>query len=174
MGKQRIVTIAIAAVLTLAADQVTKQIARRSLRDKAPVEVIAGYLAFEYHENPGVAFSVGRNWPGGRFIFIGIGIVALYLVWRLVRQVERRARVAHAAFGLIVGGAVGNFVDRLYIGRVVDFIVMHWQRKAQWPAYNVADAALVAGVILLILVMGGSKERAPAAAGGKRGKRKAR
>jgi signal peptidase II len=177
MEKKRIILIIVVTLLTLAADQVTKQMARSSLRNQRPVDVISGYLALEYHENPGMAFGLGRKWKGGRYILIAIGIGALFLVWRLVRQAEQRQKAADIAFGLVAGGAIGNLVDRVYIGRVVDFIVMHWQRKAQWPAYNIADAALVAGVILLILVLGKDKKKQEAAAKGsssKGRKRKAR
>jgi signal peptidase II len=80
----------------------------------------------------------------------------------MVRKVERRQGWADVAFGLVLGGAVGNIADRVYLGRVVDFVVMHWQRKAVWPAYNVADAALVVGVAMLILVLGRKPEARPA------------
>jgi len=152
--KKRLILIAAVSVLTIGADQGTKQLARAKLQKNPPVKVLDCCLALEYHENPGMAFGIGRNWPGGRFIMIGIGLVALYLVWRLVRDVHHRQKVADVAFGLVAGGAIGNLADRVYIGRVVDFVVMHWQRKAQWPAYNVADAALVFGVALMIFALG--------------------
>jgi signal peptidase II len=159
---------AVVTLLALVADQLTKQAARTYLKGQPTIDVIDGYLALEYHENAGMAFGIGRDWPGGRYILIGIGVLALVFVWRLVRQVERRQLAADIAFGLVAGGAVGNLIDRFTLGRVVDFVVMHWQRKAQWPAYNVADAALVAGVVLLLLVLGRGDKTAKATARGKR------
>ena len=119
-------------------------------------DVIPGYLALQYAENPGSAFGMLRSVPGSRYILIGIGVLALVLVWTIIRKVDRGQKVADVAFGLVAGGAVGNLVDRIYIGRVVDFVLMHvsWHPRWRWPHYNVADALLVAGVILLLLVLG--------------------
>ena len=166
--RKRLLIVGLTALLTLAADQVSKQTARRQLRGRAAVEIIDDYLALEYHENPGIAFSIGRNWPGRRYIFTGVGLVALFFVWRLLQQLEGNARVGEIAFGLIAGGAIGNLIDRVILGKVIDFIVMHWHRKYQWPAYNVADAALVVGVGLLVAVMGRKPKQQPS----KRKKRK--
>ena len=166
--RRRVIVIAVTALLALAADQVAKHWARSSLKGRPPIVLIKGYLELEYHENPGAAFGLLRNVPGARYILLGIGIAALVLVGSMVRKVERHHTWADVGFGLVLGGALGNIADRIYLGRVVDFILMHWQRKYVWPAYNVADAVLVAGVALLILVLG----RKPEDAGGKSGKRK--
>ena len=151
---RRAVFIVIVSLVALLADQGTKQWARHSLRGNGFVEIVADYLALEYHENPGMAFGLGRNIPGARFIFIGISLVVLYFVWRAVRQIGKKQRVGDLAFGLVIGGAVGNLIDRIYIGRVVDFIIMHWHKTYQWPAYNIADAELVVGIALLLIIMG--------------------
>lgn len=157
------------ALLVLGLDQATKLWARSSLRAHPPIVLVDNYLAFEYHENPGMAFGLGRDLPAGRFILIGVGIAVLFFVWRIVRHVEHRRRAADIAFGLVVGGAIGNIVDRIHLGRVVDFIVMHWQHKYTWPAYNVADAALCVGVGLLIIAIGGKQQAdRPARSRGKR------
>lgn len=160
MNKKRIATIVILGILVLAADQLTKAWARSALRDKPAISLIDDYLLFKYYENPGVAFSLGRDLPYGRVILIVVGLAVLVLVWRAVRQVERRQKTADVAFALIAGGAIGNIVDRAWIGRVVDFIVMHWRQRHFWPAYNVADIALCVGVGLLLIAIGvtGSKQ----------------
>ncbi|MCC6751204.1 MAG: signal peptidase II [Deltaproteobacteria bacterium] len=152
--KRRFLLIGILFAVSLALDQGTKQLARARLRAQPAVQVIEGYLDLEYHENPGMAFGLARQIPGARYLLIGVGLAALFFVWRLVRSVERHQRAADVAFALVASGAIGNMVDRIYIGRVVDFVVMHWQRKAVWPAYNVADVALVIGVGLLVIVLG--------------------
>jgi signal peptidase II len=170
--KKRILLIAAVALLTLGADQVAKQWARSSLKGKPAITVIEGYLDLEYHENPGSAFGLMRNLPGARYILIGIGVIALVLVWRMIGRVQHRRRTGDVAFALVAGGALGNVIDRIYLGRVVDFILMHIQRKATWPAYNVADIALVVGVGLLILVLGRSPD--PATSRKSRGKGKRR
>jgi len=91
------------------------------------------YLELEYHENPGSAFGLLRSVPGARYILIVVGVIALILVWTMVRRVERWRTVANLAFALVAGGAIGNLLDRIYLGRVVDFVVMHWQRRFIWP-----------------------------------------
>jgi len=185
--RRRFLLIAVLTVITLVADQGAKYWARQNLCAEAcpekltsiawakpcckrtpAITLVSGYLDLEYHENPGSAFGLLRNVPGARYILIGIGILALVLVWTMVRKVQRGQKVADIAFALVAGGAIGNLLDRIYLGRVVDYILMHWQRKYVWPAYNVADAALVAGVVLLILVVGRKPEGVKAKA--KRGK----
>ncbi len=161
--RRRLILILVVAAISLALDQGAKQWARAALMGEPLVQVIPGYLDLEYHENPGAAFGLMRNVPGARYLLLVIGLVALLLVWRMVWHLSQGQRSADVAFALVVGGALGNLVDRVYIGRVVDFVVMHWQRRYIWPAYNVADAALVAGVILLLLVLGRKPEgEAPA------------
>lgn len=157
--KKRIILILLFALLSLGLDQATKIWARSSLRGQQPVRVIDNYLQFEYHENPGMAFGIGRNLPGRRYILVGIGLLVLVIVWRIVRQVERRQKLADAAYGLVAGGAIGNIIDRLWLGRVIDFIVMHWKHKHSWPAYNIADAALVVGVGMLLIAIAGEPNK---------------
>jgi signal peptidase II len=155
--------IVILGLATLALDQGTKQWARASLRGKPGVTLLRNYLELQYHENPGMAFGLGRNLPGGRYVLTAVGIAVLVIVWRIVGQVRQRRRLAHIAFALVAGGAIGNLIDRLYIGRVVDFVVMHWRHRYSWPAYNVADAALVVGVGLLLIALSAKQDGARAA-----------
>lgn len=153
--RNRAILIGVVSLLVLAADQSTKLWARHSLQGNAGITLVRGYFDLEYHENPGMAFGLGRNLPAARYLLIGLGIAVLWFVWRVVRRVESRRKAADIAFALVAGGAVGNIIDRLYLGRVVDFILMHWQRKYVWPAYNIADAALVVGVGLLFIALSG-------------------
>lgn len=151
---RRVVLISILMFVVLGADQATKLWARGALRGQPALTIVPNYLLLEYHENPGMAFGLGRNLPAGRFILIAVGVIVLAFVWRLVRQVERRKRTADVAFALVAGGAIGNVIDRVWLGRVVDFIVMHWRHRYVWPAYNVADIALCVGVGLLLIAIG--------------------
>ncbi|MBW2733533.1 MAG: signal peptidase II [Deltaproteobacteria bacterium] len=151
--KSKLPLISVIAFLSLALDQLTKYWARGTLRGTRGFDLIDNYLRFEYHENPGMAFGMGRDWPGGRFILIGLGLAVIFFVWYLVKDVKNRQKLTAVAFGLVAGGAIGNFIDRITIGRVVDFIVMHWRHKHAWPAYNIADAVLVVGVGLLLIAL---------------------
>jgi len=172
--KTRYIATIVLAFLTVGLDQITKLWARTALRGHSARTLIANYLDFEYHENTGMAFSLGRDLPGGRIILIGVGIIVLVIVWRVVRRIEQRRHLADVAFGLVAGGAIGNLIDRARLGRVVDFILMHWQHKYRWPAYNVADIALVVGVALLLIALQGQPKTQASSRQHKRPKRQSR
>ena len=120
MWKKRWILIAAVLLISAALDQWTKHWARQTLRGHPPLVLVNNYLAFEYHENPGMAFGLARDIPGARFFFIGVGAIVLVFVWRTVRQMNRCQRWADISFGLIAGGAIGNLIDRIFIGRVTD------------------------------------------------------
>jgi len=152
----KMIRFAIPALLSLVADQASKQWARAALgpegsgRSKA---VIGKALSFHYAENPGIAFSMFRDLRGGRFVLAGLAIVALVMVMRYLRSTDAGQRTLHVALGLIAGGAVGNLIDRLIYARVVDFILVDvgvWPLNP-WPVFNVADIVLVVGVGLIAL-----------------------
>jgi signal peptidase II len=163
---------AASAVLSLALDQWTKGLARTHLSPLAAYghkkTVIANYFDLRFSENTGVAFGMFQNLPGGKYLLSLVGLVALGLVvYYLLKSGPRQTRM-HLALGLIFGGAVGNLIDRIFLSKVTDFIVWHVGRH-EWPAFNIADAALVVGVALMALDMLLDKRRqsdpAPAASG---------
>jgi signal peptidase II len=148
-------------VLALALDQGTKLWARHSLKPIYPnvVTVIPGFWEMRYSENPGVAFGMLRNVPGARYLLFVIGIGALVIVGLYLRKAAPEARRLGIELGLLAGGALGNVIDRILYGRVTDFIV--WRAGAhEWPTFNVADAALVVGVLSLVLFDGGFDSKA--------------
>jgi signal peptidase II len=152
----KIVRFAIPAVVSLAADQATKQWARTALGPEGSGKtrsVIGKALSFHYAENPGIAFSMFRDLRGGRFVLAGLAVVALVMVVRYLKGTDPTQRRLHVALGLIAGGAVGNLIDRLIHARVVDFILVDldvWPADP-WPVFNVADIVLVVGVGLIAL-----------------------
>ena len=132
----------------VAIDQVTKAIASNSLGRAAEThrfELLGSLLAFEYIENTGAAFGVlsGR---GIVLTLIAAVIVAL-LIWRFVRAGQSSPMLA-ASLGLLVGGALGNIIDRVRLGYVVDFVAV-----GVWPKFNVADSAVTIGVLLVAWLM---------------------
>jgi signal peptidase II len=151
----RNVLFAAAAVLSIVLDQWTKVLARTHLKPLGPwggKTVIANYFDLRFSENTGVAFGMFQRLPGGRLWLTLIALVALLLVgYYLLKSGPRQTRL-HLALGLVGGGAIGNLVDRIAFGRVTDFIVWHVGRH-EWPAFNIADAALVVGVALMALDM---------------------
>ncbi|MSP60072.1 MAG: signal peptidase II [Myxococcales bacterium] len=143
--------------ISLAADQVTKIWARSSLKGHPPITVIEGFFDFRYSENPGSAFGLFRNVAGARWLLLGIGLIAMGVVVSLLRKVKPNQLRLAAELGLLAGGALGNIIDRVASGVVTDFVL--WKiHQHEWPVFNVADAALVVGVIALLFDMKGDKE----------------
>ena len=137
--------------LVIALDQWTKSIALATLPEHQPVPVIKGIWNWYLTYNPGAAFSFlsdAGGWQRYLFSVLAIGISALLVVW-LARTPRGDWRQA-LPFALVIGGAIGNMIDRLRLGKVVDFIQWHWQDH-YFPAFNLADSAIVGGAIGIAL-----------------------
>ena len=132
----------------LALDQWTKHLATLHLSGRPSVEVLGDFVRLTYALNSGVAFSLGA---GSRFPFWLFSIAAaLVILWLLARG--RVARTSQQiALALVLGGAIGNLVDSITTGLVVDFIEVGVGRY-RWPVFNVADSAVSVGVVLFILI----------------------
>ncbi|AGA31882.1 Lipoprotein signal peptidase [Thioalkalivibrio nitratireducens DSM 14787] len=131
-------------------DQITKFWAERVLTLYAPIEV-TGFFNLTLVYNPGAAFSflsAAGGWQRWLLSGIALGVGVLIVVW--LRRLPRQAWLMMASLGLILGGALGNLVDRLRLGMVVDFLDFHYA-GLHWPAFNVADAAITVGAISLII-----------------------
>jgi signal peptidase II len=140
-------------IISLVLDQWTKVLARTHLRPRIGAKVIIeGYFDLRYAENPGVAFSMLQNISGGRVWLTLLAIGAFILVLYYLRKTPLENTRLHVALGLVGGGAIGNLIDRVAYGKVTDFIV--WKVGVhEWPAFNIADAALCIGVGLMVLDM---------------------
>jgi signal peptidase II len=138
--------IALAIVLV---DQVTKTVIAGTMQ-LGDVHTLTSFFDIVRAHNRGAAFSFLNDASGWqRWFFICIGAVAaVFIVWMLKRHGGQR--LFGWALALILGGAVGNVIDRLLHGYVIDFIQVHW-RGAYFPAFNVADSAISIGAALLIL-----------------------
>ncbi|MBK7044083.1 MAG: signal peptidase II [Rhodanobacteraceae bacterium] len=132
-------------------DQISKWYAVQHLGYGERVTVIAGYFDWTMAHNTGVAFSMfadGEHWQrwglSGFAVLVGIGFAIV------LARLPRHERFSALAFALVIGGAVGNIIDRVRLGYVVDFILWYW-RDHHWPAFNIADSAIVGGAAVLIL-----------------------
>ena len=137
--------------LIIALDLWTKAISQSQLELHVPVPVIDGWLNWTLTYNRGAAFSFlsdGSGWQRWFFSTLAVGVSALLAFW-LTRTARRDWRQA-LPFALVIGGALGNFVDRVRYGYVVDFIDAYWNEH-HWPAFNIADSAISVGAVLLIL-----------------------
>lgn len=124
-------------------------------RPTSPVVLSESFLRLRYAENPGAAFGLFRNLPehlrGPLFHLVSIGAVMLIAFSYSKLTGAKVERWAKWGMPLVLGGALGNYLDRLARGFVIDFIEAHWFEKAYWPAFNVADSAIVVGVGLLLV-----------------------
>jgi signal peptidase II len=154
------------AAISLVLDQWTKIMAREHLRPRGPFNpkvVVPNFFDLRYAENPGVAFSMLQEIPGGRVLLTLLAVAAFVLVILYLRKTPNESTRLHVALGLVGGGAIGNLIDRVLYARVTDFIVWKYYRH-EWPVFNVADAALCIGVGLMILDMWLTRKDRPAAA----------
>jgi signal peptidase II len=124
-------------------------------RPTRPTVISEDFLMLRYAENPGAAFGLFRRLPPGArgplFHLVSIGAVVLITLYYLRLAGTRQERWALIGLPLVLGGAIGNWVDRLARGFVIDFIEAHWKNVYTWPSFNVADSAIVVGVILLLI-----------------------
>ncbi|KGO35631.1 peptidase A8 [Desulfobulbus sp. Tol-SR] len=139
-------------LLAVVLDQVTKLWILRSFELYESREIIPGLFNLVYVTNPGAAFSflADVDSPWRHSFFLGIGLFAsigLTLYYYKLRAAHRAYAVA---LGLIVGGALGNLIDRLRFGSVVDFLDFHLAGH-HWPAFNVADSAICVGAVLFLI-----------------------
>jgi signal peptidase II len=133
-------------------DQLTKAVIVRTLRLGDAIPVVPGFFDIAFVFNPGAAFGFLATLPAGLrgpfFILVSVAAVVLILIYRA--RYLRDKRLASTALALILGGALGNLIDRLRYGMVVDFLDVH-VHQYHWPAFNVADSAISVGVGLMLL-----------------------
>ncbi len=139
-------------VISLFLDQLTKIWIIRTLHYGEVVEVIPGLFDLTHVRNPGGAFSFFAD---GAFehrmaFFIGTTLIAVVLLVVFYRRLEPEARLSPFALGMILGGALGNLIDRIVHTEVIDFLDVHLWSGYTWPTFNLADSFIVVGVCLLV------------------------
>jgi signal peptidase II len=142
---------AVVAAVVLAADQITKALVRSSISFGHSRHVIAGVLSVVHEQNSGVAFSLLTGSEAG-VIVLTLVVVAVVLAFFAL---QRQRPWVWLGCGMVIGGALGNLIDRVRAGSVTDFI-----KLPHWPAFNLADTAITLGVLALFLAM--SRGGAPA------------
>lgn len=150
------------AVVVLLLDQATKLIALAKLALHESV-ALAPFLNLTLVYNKGAAFgflSSASGWQN--LFFIGVALVACAVILYLLRRLGDNDRLLAVALMLVLSGAIGNLLDRLLYGHVVDFIDVYY-RAWHWPAFNVADSAITIGAILIALDALGIGKRSPGA-----------
>ena len=125
-------------------------------RSKRYIEVSESFFRLRYAENPGAAWGLFRNLPPASrsLLFHVVSIAAVVLItWYFSKLSGKDPQEKWALWGLplVLGGAIGNYIDRIARAFVIDFLEAHWYDKAAWPSFNVADSAIVVGVGLLMV-----------------------
>ena len=144
--------------LVIALDQLTKHIAIALLEPYTPHAVIPGILNWTLAFNEGAAFSFLHDAGGWQhWLFTALAIIVSCVLVAWLRRTARGEWRTALPLALVIGGALGNLIDRLRFGHVTDFIEVYY-RQWSWPAFNVADSAICVGAVLLILFgLGGRK-----------------
>lgn len=143
----------VAALLSFLLDQGTKLAVDSQLTFADRISVIDGFFYLTHVRNPGAAFGLFAEAPAAirLGLFIGITLVAIAMIFSFQRKLAPGDRFSALSLGLILGGAAGNLVDRVFRGEVVDFLHFRLWGGYQWPDFNLADAFIVVGVAFLVI-----------------------
>ncbi len=149
----RYVTIVLLAALVIALDQWTKHLALANIDPIEPV-VITGFFNLVLVLNYGAAFGIfndpATTWQ--MWLFTAATLIAVVVIVCIARSAPPRSRLLFVGLGLITGGALGNWIDRMRLGAVVDFFDLH-AAGMHWPAFNVADIAICLGIVFTALML---------------------
>jgi signal peptidase II len=138
----------------LVLDQATKVLVDKTMAMHQSIDLIPNFVSLTYLRNTGAAFGFLAGARSSlRIVFFAlISSVAIGCIVYLIRGLRPPHKALLISLSLILGGAIGNLVDRLRLGEVIDFIDLHWY-DIHWPAFNVADSAISIGVVLLFIQM---------------------
>lgn len=141
-------------MLVILLDQATKHYFEANFSLYQTVDVIPDYFAWTLAYNTGAAFSFladHSGWQRWLFAAIALGVSVVLIVW--MKRLKPEETWLAIALALVLGGALGNLYDRVVLGHVVDFILVHWQHRWRFPAFNIADSAITIGAVMLALDM---------------------
>ena len=143
-------------------DQITKAYVHRTLHEFQSVEIIRDFFHITHVRNTGAAFGLfaGSAHPLRTILFVVIHGLAIGVILLIYRRIGDDDTLNALAFSLLLGGAAGNLVDRIWMGQVIDFLDFHWYDH-HWPAFNVADSAICGGIGLILLTMVMGARRSP-------------
>jgi signal peptidase II len=151
LKKKYLITIVIVlGVLSL--DQACKLYIDRVLPLHHSVQIIKDFVHITHVRNTGAAFGfLAGQTAGFKYVFfITISILAIFVILFFLRGLENSQTLLIASLSMIMGGAMGNLIDRIRLGEIIDFIDLHWY-SYHWPAFNVADSAITIGGVFLII-----------------------
>lgn len=144
------ILVGIVLVVSIVSDQLTKLWAINVLKDGSSIKIIGDFLRFTYAENRGAAFSILQN---QRTFFIITTTIMLIVLAYIYFKTKNITKISKLSIGMIAGGAIGNFIDRVRFGFVVDFIDVRFGSFYNFPIFNIADSFVVCGTILMIILI---------------------
>ncbi|HWR79185.1 MAG TPA: signal peptidase II [Pseudomonas sp.] len=145
-------------VVVIVLDQISKLYFENSLSLYEQIVIIPDYFSWTLAYNTGAAFSFladAGGWQRWFFAVVALVVSGVLLVW--MKGLKPHETWVAVALALVLGGALGNLFDRVAYGHVIDFILVHWQSRWYFPAFNLADSAITLGAIMLVLDMFRSK-----------------
>ena len=153
MVKRKYIVLFLLTAFVICLDQVTKLVVVERFRYGESIPVLPGFFNLTYIRNTGAAFGLlAHADPAFRIpFFVIVPLVALVAIAFIFRKIPDRDLKLSSALSLVIGGAVGNLIDRVKLSYVVDFLDFHWKYEYHFPAFNVADMAICVGVGILML-----------------------
>jgi signal peptidase II len=160
----RIKTFIIVGAAVITVDHVVKWIVKSTMELNQTIEVIGNFFTLSYIINTGIAFGFfdGSRSRAKMPLLVAVSIIALAIIIYIFLSLPKRAKLAGPAMGLIFGGAIGNMIDRIVRGRVIDFLDVDFPDIAvkplgiyltRWPTFNVADSCVFVGIIMLLVII---------------------
>lgn len=144
------ILIGIIFAVSIISDQLTKMWAVNVLKNGESIKLIGNFLRFTYAENKGAAFSILQN---QMVFFIITTVIMLAVLAYIYFKTKNITQLSKLSIAMVAGGAIGNFIDRLRLGYVVDFIDVRFGSFYNFPIFNIADSFVVCGTILMIILI---------------------
>ena len=139
----------IIATLVMLFDQITKYWVAVKLSNGDEIDIIEGFFKFSYTENPGIAFGMLNN-GNVKWLLVAVSVAAIMVVVYYMRRTPASNTLLLWSLSLLAAGITGNLIDRIRLGRVIDFILLYY-KDYQWPVFNVADTAITIGAALMAI-----------------------
>ena len=137
------------AMLVMLFDQFTKYWVSIKLREGDEIDIIRGFLKLSYTENPGIAFGMLNN-GNVKWLLVAVSVAAVMVVVYYMKRTPVSNSLLLWSLALLAAGISGNLIDRVRLGRVIDFILVYY-KDHQWPVFNIADTAITIGAALMAI-----------------------
>lgn len=137
------------ATIVMLFDQITKYWVAVKLSGGDEIDIIQGFFKFSYTENPGIAFGMLNN-GNVKWLLVSISVAAIIVVIYYMKRTPSSNRLLLWSLSLLSAGICGNLIDRVRLGRVIDFILIYY-KDYQWPVFNIADTAITIGAALMAI-----------------------